>query len=173
MSGAKIMLILSGTEPSTRRIASAGRWAVWQRKWASMAMIEHLALGPVRVIGPDDPRMAIASNQTCRLGYSCCCSVHCRTYTYNVLLAIIVPLRHQLIRETVGNTRLSGRGRLIAAGQGRIRRGHSFAKRGELLDEHLAAGRCCGVMVLSFEGKHYRFRDVYRASRGGRADALV
>jgi probable F420-dependent oxidoreductase len=86
-----------------------------------------------------------------------------------VASALIAPLRHPLLvaKELATLDLLSG-GRLVVQPTVSWHRaeyealGVPFGSRGDLLDEHLAAWRILWrESPASFEGRHYRFRDVY------------
>ena len=83
--------------------------------------------------------------------------------------AVIPPLRHPLlIAKQLATLDLLSEGRLIVQPTVSWHRaeyealGVPFERRGELLDEHLAAWSALwGQSPASFEGVHYRFSDVY------------
>jgi probable F420-dependent oxidoreductase len=83
--------------------------------------------------------------------------------------AIIAPLRHPLLlANDVATLDLLSEGRLVVQPTVSWHRdeyealGVPFERRGELLDEHLAAWRALwSESPATFEGRHYRFRDVY------------
>jgi probable F420-dependent oxidoreductase len=83
--------------------------------------------------------------------------------------AIIAPLRHPLLlARDLGTLDLVSRGRLVVLPTVSWHEpefaalGVDFSKRGELLDEHLAAWRAVwSESPASFEGRHYSFRDVW------------
>jgi probable F420-dependent oxidoreductase len=83
--------------------------------------------------------------------------------------AIIAPLRHPLLlAKDLATLDLLSEGRLVVQPTVSWHRdeyaalGVPFERRGELLDEHLAAWRALWRETpASFEGRHYRFRDVY------------
>jgi len=83
--------------------------------------------------------------------------------------AVIPPLRHPLlIAKQLATLDLLSEGRLIVQPTVSWHRaeyealGVPFGRRGELLDEHLAAWRALWVKgPASFEGEHYRFSDVH------------
>jgi probable F420-dependent oxidoreductase len=82
--------------------------------------------------------------------------------------AIIAPLRHPLLlAHQLAALDLLSEGRLVVQPTVSWHReeyealGVPFEKRGELLDEHLAAWRAAWTSTpATFEGKHYRFEDV-------------
>lgn len=85
-----------------------------------------------------------------------------------VASSIIAPLRHPLLlAKQLATVDLLSRGRLVVQPTVSWHRpeyealGVPFAKRGELLDEHLASWRMLWRdSPASFEGTHYRFSDV-------------
>jgi probable F420-dependent oxidoreductase len=86
-----------------------------------------------------------------------------------VASAVIAPLRHPLlIARELGSLDLLSGGRLVVQptvswlDQEYAALGVPFRRRGDLLDEHLAAWRVLWRDTpASFEGTHYAFRDVY------------
>jgi alkanesulfonate monooxygenase SsuD/methylene tetrahydromethanopterin reductase-like flavin-dependent oxidoreductase (luciferase family) len=83
--------------------------------------------------------------------------------------AIIAPLRHPVaLAKELATLDLLSEGRLIVQPTVSWHRaeyealGVPFRQRGQLLDEHLAAWQVLWRETpASFEGRHYRFRDVY------------
>jgi probable F420-dependent oxidoreductase len=83
--------------------------------------------------------------------------------------AIIAPLRHPLlVAKDLATLDLLSEGRLVVLPTVSWHRdeydalGVPFARRGELLDEHLAAWRLLWRdSTTTFEGRHYRFQEVY------------
>jgi probable F420-dependent oxidoreductase len=83
--------------------------------------------------------------------------------------AIIAPLRHPLLlAKDLATLDLLSEGRLVVQPTVSWHRdeyealGVPYERRGELLDEHLAAWRALWrESPATFEGRHYRFRDVY------------
>ncbi|MFN0153909.1 MAG: TIGR03619 family F420-dependent LLM class oxidoreductase [Gaiella sp.] len=92
--------------------------------------------------------------------------------------AVIAPLRHPLLlARELGTLDLLSEGRLVV--QPTVSWHHEeyealgvpFRKRGELLDEHLAAWEVLWRETpASFAGKHYRFQDVYLEPKAWRPD---
>ena len=86
-----------------------------------------------------------------------------------IAAAIIAPLRHPiLLAHQLATLDLLCEGRLVVQPTVSWHReeyealGVPFERRGELLDEHLAAWRALwGSTPASFAGRHYRFADVY------------
>ena len=95
--------------------------------------------------------------------------------------AVIPPLRHPLlIAKQLATLDLLSEGRLIVQPTVSWHRveyealGVSFERRGELLDEHLAAWSALwGEGPASFEGEHYRFSDVYLEPKPFRPEGPV
>jgi probable F420-dependent oxidoreductase len=85
-----------------------------------------------------------------------------------VASSVIAPLRHPLLlAKQLATLDLLSEGRLVVQPTVSWHRpeyealGVPFERRGELLDEHLAAWRVLwGETPASFEGRHYRFADV-------------
>jgi probable F420-dependent oxidoreductase len=92
--------------------------------------------------------------------------------------AIIAPLRHPLLlAKELATLDLLSRGRLVVLPTVSWHRdeydalGVPFGRRGELLDEHLAAWSVLWRdSPASFEGEHYRFDDVWLEPRPWRPD---
>jgi probable F420-dependent oxidoreductase len=92
--------------------------------------------------------------------------------------AIIAPLRHPvLLAHQLATLDLLCEGRLVVQPTVSWHReeydalGVPFERRGELLDEHLAAWKVLwGRGPASFDGRHYRFSDVYLEPKPFRAD---
>ena len=92
--------------------------------------------------------------------------------------AIIAPLRHPLLlAKDLATLDLLSEGRLVVQPTVSWHRpeyealGVPFEKRGELLDEHLAAWDVLWRETpATFEGRHYRFRDVYLEPKPWRPD---
>ncbi len=92
--------------------------------------------------------------------------------------AVIAPLRHPLLlAKELATLDLLSQGRLVVQPTVSWHRaeyealGIPFERRGELLDEHLAAWRALWRDTpASFEGRHYRFADVYFEPKPYRPD---
>ena len=92
--------------------------------------------------------------------------------------AVIVPLRHPLLlAKELATLDLVAQGRLVViptvswSHDEYDALGVPFADRGALLDEHLAAWeQLYRKTPASFDGAHYRFRDVYLEPKAYRAD---
>jgi probable F420-dependent oxidoreductase len=86
-----------------------------------------------------------------------------------VASAVIAPLRHPLLlAKALGTLDLLSQGRLVVQPSVSWHQaeyealGVPFHRRGELLDEHLAAWQAAwGESPASFDGRHYRFTDVW------------
>ena len=139
-------------------------------------MSEHVVLGPGADAGgvPSNPRdYALPGNQDPSTPWPDALSVLAAAAAVTsrlrlVASSIIVPLRHPLLlaKQLATVDRLSG-GRLVVQPTVSWHRpeyealGVPFDKRGELLDEHLAAWRTLWRdSPASFEGTHYRFSEV-------------
>jgi probable F420-dependent oxidoreductase len=94
--------------------------------------------------------------------------------------AIIAPLRHPIeLAKELATLDLLAEGRLVVQPTVSWHRdeygalGVPFGKRGDLLDEHLAAWQVlwCDTPA-TFEGVHYRFRDVYAEPKPYRPDGV-
>jgi probable F420-dependent oxidoreductase len=95
--------------------------------------------------------------------------------------AIIAPLRHPLpLAKSLATLDLLSEGRLVVLPTPSWHRaeyealGVSFEGRGERLDEHLAVWRAAwGSSPASFEGRHFRFEDVYCEPKPHNASGVV
>ena len=95
--------------------------------------------------------------------------------------AVIPPLRHPLlIAKQLATLDLLCEGRLVVQPTVSWHRaeyealGVAFERRGDLLDEHLAAWSALwGQSPASFEGAHYRFTDVYLEPKAFRSTGPV
>jgi len=138
---------------------------------------EHVALGPSAGAGgrPANPRdYAAPGNQDPATPWpdslvlmSAIAAVTTRLRLIGA--AIIAPLRHPvLLAHQLATLDLLSHGRLVIQPTVSWHRDEyaalevPFARRGELLDEHLAAWReLWGSTPASFTGQHYSFHDVY------------
>ena len=92
--------------------------------------------------------------------------------------AVIVPLRHPLLlARELATLDLLAQGRLVVIPTVSWSRdeydalGVPFGRRGQLLDEHLGAwAQVYAHTPASFDGAHYRFRDVYLEPKAYRPD---
>ena len=97
-----------------------------------------------------------------------------------IAAAIIAPLRHPiLLAHQLATLDLLCEGRLVVQPTVSWHReeyealGVPFERRGELLDEHLAAWRALwGSTPASFAGRHYQFADVYLEPKPWRPEGL-
>ncbi len=147
---------------------------------------EHIVLGPSAGAGgrPDNPRdYAAPGNQdpdtpwpdsTVLLSAIAAVTTRLRL----IAAAIIAPLRHPLLlAHQLATLDLLSEGRLVVQPTVSWHReeyaalGVPFERRGELLDEHLAAWReLWRPGPASFSGDHYVFSDVYLEPKPFRAD---
>lgn len=138
---------------------------------------EHIALGPgADELGlPDNPRdYALPGNQDPAMPWPdpllLLAAVASATSRVRLVAAsIIPPLRHPIaLAKQLATLDLLSEGRLVVQPTVSWHRaeyealGVPFERRGELLDDHLAAWRALWRHTpASFEGKHYRFKDVH------------
>jgi probable F420-dependent oxidoreductase len=147
---------------------------------------EHIVLGPSAGAGgrPENPRdYAAPGNQdpdtpwpdsTVLLSAIAAVTTRLRL----IAAAIIAPLRHPLLlAHQLATLDLLSEGRLVVQPTVSWHReeydalGVPFERRGELLDEHLAAWReLWRPGPASFSGDHYRFSDVYLEPKPFRAE---
>ena len=147
---------------------------------------EHVALGPgADAEGlPKDPRdYALPGNQEPTMPWPdpllLLAAVASATTRIRLIAAsIIPPLRHPIaLAKQLATLDLLSQGRLVVQPTVSWHRaefealGVPFEKRGELLDEHLAAWRVLWRDTpASFDGEHYAFRDVYLEPKPIRAE---
>jgi probable F420-dependent oxidoreductase len=138
---------------------------------------EHIVLGPSAGAGgrPANPRdYAAPGNQDPATPWPdsivLMSAIAAATSSMRLIAAaIIAPLRHPLLlAHQLATLDLLSEGRLVVQPTVSWHRdeyaalGVPFERRGELLDEHLAAWReLWHSTPASFEGRHYRFADVY------------
>jgi probable F420-dependent oxidoreductase len=138
---------------------------------------EHIVLGPSAGAGgrPDNPRdYAAPGNQDPATPWPdsivLMSAIAAATSRLRMIgAAIIAPLRHPLLlAHQLATLDLLSEGRLVVQPTVSWHReeyaalGVPFERRGELLDEQLAAWReLWRSTPASFEGRHYRFQDVY------------
>jgi probable F420-dependent oxidoreductase len=155
----------------------------------AVMMSEHVVLGPgADTEGvPSNPRdYALPGNQDpstpwpdplAVLAAAAAATVPIRL----VASSVIAPLRHPLLlAKQLATVDLLSKGRLVVQPTVSWHRpeyealGVPFDKRGELLDEHLAAWRTLWLdSPASFEGRHYRFSDVTLAPKPFRPEGPV
>lgn len=177
----KILLILSEnwTLASPRDLRALVDWAVIAEESGidGVMLSEHIALGPsAGALGRmTNPRMyALPGNQDPATPWPnsllLLSAIAARTSSIRLFAgAIIVPLRHPVdLAKQLATLDLLAEGRLIVQPTVSWHKdeydalGVPFDRRGELLDEHLAAWQLLWRDTpASFEGKHYRFQDVY------------
>jgi probable F420-dependent oxidoreductase len=147
---------------------------------------EHLALGPSSNAHgePANPReYALPGNQPPETPWpsSIVLLSAIAAVTTRIRLAasaIIAPLRHPIaLAKELATLDLLSQGRLVVQPTVSWHRdeyealGVPFHRRGELLDEHLAAWRALWRdSPASFEGRHYRFEDVYFEPKPSRSE---
>jgi probable F420-dependent oxidoreductase len=138
---------------------------------------EHVALGPGADADgrPENPRdYALPGNQDPSTPWpdplALLSAVAAATSRIRLVAgSVIAPLRHPvLLAKQLATLDLLSEGRLVVQPTVSWHRpeydalGVPFEQRGELLDEHLAAWRALwSRSPASFEGRHYRFRDVW------------
>jgi probable F420-dependent oxidoreductase len=177
----RLVLILSEnwTLVSPRDLPSLVGLAVTAEEagFDAVMLSEHIVLGPSADHSgrPANPReYALPGNQDPAMPWPSSLLVlsAIASATSRVRLiagAVIPPLRHPLLlAKELATLDLLSRGRLVVQPTVSWHRdeyeaiGVSFAERGALLDEHLAAWQLVwGESPASFEGRHYRFTDVY------------
>jgi probable F420-dependent oxidoreductase len=181
MMSPKILLILSEnwTLSSPRDLRALVDWAVIAEESGidGVMISEHIALGPSagelgRMANPR--AYALPGNQDPATPWPnsllLLSAIAARTSKIRLFAgAIIVPLRHPVeLAKQLATLDLLAEGRLIVQPTVSWHKdeyaalGVPFAQRGELLDEHLAAWQILWRDTpASFEGQHYRFKDVY------------
>jgi probable F420-dependent oxidoreductase len=147
---------------------------------------EHIVLGPSAGAGgrPSNPRdYAAPGNQDPATPWPdsivLMSAIAAATSTLRLIGgAIIAPLRHPLLlADQLATLDLLSEGRLVVQPTVSWHReeydaiGVAFERRGELLDDHLAAWReLWRSTPASFEGRHHRFSDVYLMPKPFRPD---
>jgi probable F420-dependent oxidoreductase len=181
MAAPRMCLILSEnwTMTSGRDLPALVRWAreAEDSGFDSVMISEHIVLGPAAASnGPmANPReYALPGNQDPATPWpsslvllSAIAAVTTRIRL--VAGAVIAPLRHPLlIARELGSLDLISGGRLVVLptvswlAEEYAALGVPFRRRGDLLDEHLAAWAVLWRDTpASFAGEHYSFRDVY------------
>jgi len=177
----RVVIILSEnwTLADPRDLPALVRMAVQAEEagFDAVMMSEHVALGTGSDADgvPENPRdYALPGNQDPSMPWpdplvvlSAVASATTRLRL--VASSIIAPLRHPLLlAKQVATLDLLSGGRLVVQPTVSWHRaeyealGVPFEQRGDLLDEHLAAWRVLWRdSPASFEGRHYRFRDVF------------
>jgi alkanesulfonate monooxygenase SsuD/methylene tetrahydromethanopterin reductase-like flavin-dependent oxidoreductase (luciferase family) len=178
---AKILLILSEnwTLNSPQNLRALVEWAVIAEESGvdGVMISEHISLGPSagelgRMANPR--AYALPGNQAPATPWphSLLLLSAMAARTSNIRLfagAIIAPLRHPIdLAKQLATLDLLAEGRLIVQPTVSWHKneyehlGVPFHRRGELLDEHLAAWKVLWRDTpASFEGVHYQFKDVY------------
>src|SRR5215471_11761368 len=181
MPAPRMCLILSENWTMTcgRDLPRLVRWAreAEDAGFDSVMISEHIVLGPAAgsngiMANPRD--YALPGNQDPATPWpsslvllSAIAAVTTRVRL--VASAVIAPLRHPLLlARELGSLDLLSGGRLVVQPtvswleEEYAALGVPFRRRGDLLDEHLAAWRVLWRDTpASFTGRHYRFRDVY------------
>ncbi|MGH3049718.1 MAG: TIGR03619 family F420-dependent LLM class oxidoreductase [Gaiellaceae bacterium] len=190
MADAKLVLVLSEnwTLTSPRDLRALVRMAVEAEAAGADAVMvsEHLALGPnSNAEGePENPReYALPGNQPPETPWPSSLVLLSAIASATTRLrlaasAIIAPLRHPIaLAKELATLDLLSEGRLVVQPTVSWHRdeydalGVPFTKRGELLDDHLAAWQALWRETpASFEGRHYAFRDVYAEPKPFRPD---
>jgi probable F420-dependent oxidoreductase len=181
MPAPRMCLILSEnwTMTGARDLPVLVRWArqAEDAGFDSVMISEHIVLGPAagaRGIMANPREYALPGNQDPATPWpssvvllSAIAAVTTRIRL--VAGAVIAPLRHPLlIARELGSLDLLSEGRLVVLPtvswleEEYAALGVPFRRRGDLLDEHLAAWRALWRDTpASFSGAHYSFRDVY------------
>jgi len=189
----RVVIILSEnwTLADPRDLPALVRMAVQAEEagFDAVMMSEHVALGTGSDADgvPDNPRdYALPGNQDPSMPWpdplvvlSAVASATTRLRL--VASSIIAPLRHPLLlAKQVATLDLLSGGRLVVQPTVSWHRaeyealGVPFEQRGDLLDEHLAAWRVLWRdSPASFEGRHYRFRDVFLEPKPFRPEGPV
>ncbi len=177
----RLVLLLSEnwTLVSPRDLRSVVRMAVEAEEagFDAVMVSEHVALGPgADAEGrPGNPRdYALPGNQDPATPWpdalTLLAAVAAATSRLRLVAgSVIPPLRHPvLLAKQLATLDLISEGRLVVQPTVSWHRaeyealGVPFERRGELLDEHLAAWRVLWRdSPASFDGRHYRFRDVW------------
>lgn len=186
----KLVLVLSENWTMTppRDLRALVRMAVEAEAAGADAVMvsEHLALGPsANAKGePTNPReYALPGNQPPDMPWPSSLLLLSAIAAATTRLrlaasAVIAPLRHPVaLAKELATLDLLSEGRLVVQPTVGWHRdeyealGVPFNRRGELLDEHLAAWQALWRETpASFEGRHYRFRDVYSEPKPYRPD---
>ncbi|MCZ0990849.1 F420-dependent oxidoreductase [Streptomyces diastatochromogenes] len=175
----QLVLSENWTLTSGRDLPTLVRWAreAEDAGFDSVMISEHIVLGPdagAKGLMPNPREYALPGNQdpftpwpNSLLLLASIASVTTRLRL--AAAAILAPLRHPLLlARELGTLDLLSEGRLIVLPTVSWSRdeyaalGVPFDKRGQLLDEHLEIWELLWrESPATYEGKHYRFRDVY------------
>lgn len=181
MTSPRLVLVLSEnwTLADPRDLQSLVRMAVEAEEagFDAVMVSEHVVLGPGSDAGgvPENPReYALPGNQDPATPWPDSLALlsgvaSATTRLRLVASSIIAPLRHPvLLAKQLATLDLLSEGRLVVQPTVSWHRseydalGVPFEERGDLLDEHLAAWRVLWRhSPASFEGRHYRYSDVY------------
>jgi probable F420-dependent oxidoreductase len=181
MAAPRMCLILSEnwTMTSARDLPVLVRWAreAEDAGFDSVMISEHIVLGPsagANGVMANPREYALPGNQDPATPWpsslvllSAIAAVTARIRL--VAGAVIAPLRHPLLlARELGSLDLLSEGRLVVLptvswlAEEYAALGVPFGRRGDLLDEHLAAWAVLWRETpVSFSGEHYSFRDVY------------
>jgi len=190
MTPPKLILILSEnwTLVPTNDLRSLVRMAVDAEDagFDAVMVSEHVVLGPSAGSAgfPDNPRdYALPENQDPRTPWPSSllllAAVAAATERLRLVAgAVIPPLRHPLLlAKELATLDLLSEGRLVVQPTVSWHRaeyealGVPYEERGARLDEHLAAWRrAWGASPASFEGRHYRFNDVFLEPKPTRSE---
>jgi probable F420-dependent oxidoreductase len=193
MTSPKLILILSEnwTLVSARDLRGLVRSAVLAEEagFDGVMVSEHVVLGPGSDAEglPRDPRdYALPGNQDPRTPWPSSllllAAVAAATTRLRLIAgAIIPPLRHPLLlAKDLATLDLLAEGRLVVQPTVSWHRaeyealGAPFEARGDLLDEHLAAWQVLWRdSPTSFQGRHYRFSEVYLEPKPYRPDGPI
>jgi len=188
----KLVLVLSEnwTLTGPRDLRALVRMAVdAEAAGADAVMVsEHLALGPSSAEHgkPENPReYALPGNQPPQTPWPSSIVLLSAIAAATTRLrlaasAIIAPLRHPVaLAKELATLDLLSEGRLVVQPTASWHRdeyealGVPFDRRGELLDEHLDAWAALWQSTpATFEGRHYRFHDVYAEPKPYRPDGV-
>jgi len=190
MTPPKLILILSEnwTLVPTNDLRSLVRMAVDAEDagFDAVMVSEHVVLGPSAGAAglPENPRdYALPENQDPRTPWPSSllllAAVAAATERIRLVAgAVIPPLRHPLLlAKELATLDLLSEGRLVVQPTVSWHRaeyealGVPYEERGARLDEHLAAWRrAWGASPASFEGRHYRFNDVFLEPKPARSE---
>ncbi|MFC6061980.1 TIGR03619 family F420-dependent LLM class oxidoreductase [Streptomyces ochraceiscleroticus] len=182
MTSPRMLLVLSENWTMTGGRCDLAALVRWAREaedagFDSVMLSEHLVLGPdsgANGVMPNPREYALPGNQDPHTPWpnSVVLLSAIAAVTERLRLvagAILAPLRHPLVlAKELATLDLLSKGRLVVLPTVSWSRDEyaaldvPFAKRGKLLDEHLAAWeQLWRPSPASFDGDHYRFEDVY------------